>query len=346
MKNSQILEQARKQAGIADGVRVETFAAWKRAGMSVRKGEKAAFSAKINCKYNGSWCMTEKAYFTADQVEPLTARPSRRGKDTAPVSEPAPAVAVPSVAVKETETAPAPVAVELAPVVPVVAPSNPTRPLIKAGDDQNGTYFGITSDGTLVTIATYESHDLSIERVDPSVSVQTETAPVVDAPADPDPVEEEEPAPVLSEPEKEEPALSDTDRLLLSKSDRPFVCEYTTQATRLVTELKRDEIRSLLRCFGQMYNELREKQYFADMERLYTRDGIAPQTEQTWHHFGFKLKKDAAPCHTYREYIAVTKTGTDVLTDNKFIDTRKITGIRLDTVNYYAWDQVEPNKRA
>ena len=137
MKNSQILEQARKQAGIADGVRVETFAAWKRAGMSVRKGEKAAFTAKINCKYNGSWCTTEKAYFTADQVEPITARPSRRGKDTAPVSESAPAVVVPSVAVKETET-----------------------------------------------------------------------APVVDAPADPDPVEEEEPAPVLSESEEEEPAPS------------------------------------------------------------------------------------------------------------------------------------------
>ena len=208
MKNCQILELARKQAGIADGVRYETFAAWKRAGLSVRKGEKAAFSAKINCQINGKWCMTEKAYFTEDQVEPLTARPSRRGKDTAPVSEPAPAVAVPSVAVKETETAPAPVAVELAPVVPVVAPSNPTRPLIKAGDDQNGTYFGISSDGSLVTIATYETHDLSIERVEPSVSVQTETAPVVDAPADPDPMEEEEPAPVLSEPEEEEPAPS------------------------------------------------------------------------------------------------------------------------------------------
>ena len=187
MKNCQILELARKQAGIADGVRVETFAAWKRAGMSVRKGEKAAFSAKINCQINGKWCMTEKAYFTADQVEPLTAR---RGKDTDAVSE----------------SAPAPVA--LAPVVPVVAPSNPTRPLIKAGDDQNGTYFGIASDGSLVTIATYESHDLSIERVEPSAPVQTESAPVVDAPADPDPVEEEEPAPVLSESEEEEPAPS------------------------------------------------------------------------------------------------------------------------------------------
>ena len=77
MKNCQILELARKQAGIADGVRVETFAAWKRAGMSVRKGEKAAFSAKINCQINGKWCMTEKAYFTADQVEPIPARRSR-----------------------------------------------------------------------------------------------------------------------------------------------------------------------------------------------------------------------------------------------------------------------------
>ena len=71
MKNSQILELARKQAGIADGVRVESFAAWKNAGYSVRKGEKAVFTVKLSKPTPAGFRMIPTAHFTENQVEPM-----------------------------------------------------------------------------------------------------------------------------------------------------------------------------------------------------------------------------------------------------------------------------------
>lgn len=47
MTNSEILTNARKEAGIAEGVKIDTFIGWKTKGYSVKKGEKMAFSAKI-----------------------------------------------------------------------------------------------------------------------------------------------------------------------------------------------------------------------------------------------------------------------------------------------------------
>lgn len=97
MNNCQKIEQARKQAGIADDIRTESFVGWKRAGYSVRKGEKAVFSVKLS-KPNpaGGFKTVTDYFFTEKQVEPLTARPSRRGKDTESVSESAPVVDAPA----------------------------------------------------------------------------------------------------------------------------------------------------------------------------------------------------------------------------------------------------------
>lgn len=78
MTNYEIIEGAKKLAGIAEDVEVDTFAGWKAKGYCVNKGEHASFKTKIwkPCKIVEKLTEEEKqklymvnaAFFTINQV--------------------------------------------------------------------------------------------------------------------------------------------------------------------------------------------------------------------------------------------------------------------------------------
>ena len=85
--NKQIMEMYRAEKGISADVDLYTFAAWKRLGFSVKKGEKSTHVVAL-WKYTekkkdedeeekqiGGYCVTRNMHlFTREQVEPLKAK--------------------------------------------------------------------------------------------------------------------------------------------------------------------------------------------------------------------------------------------------------------------------------
>ena len=85
--NKQIMEMYRAEKGISADVELYTFAAWKRLGFSVKKGEKSTHVVAL-WKYTekkkdedeeekqiGGYCVTRNMHlFTREQVEPLKAK--------------------------------------------------------------------------------------------------------------------------------------------------------------------------------------------------------------------------------------------------------------------------------
>lgn len=87
MTNREILREALRNAGLSEDTKIDTYAGWKRAGLQVRKGEKATLTAKIwmprpkrkkdeeaeadpteETTKKSRFIMVKSGYFTEDQV--------------------------------------------------------------------------------------------------------------------------------------------------------------------------------------------------------------------------------------------------------------------------------------
>ena len=126
----------------------------------------------------------------------------------------------------------------------------------------------------------------------------------------------------------------------------PAVREITSHKSLAVSELKREDIRRLFRAYGVLFNDVMREKRLLELEERHTVNGVSPQSAGRWEELGYKLKAGAAPCGYYETYYADTKQGYKLLTESVYIDLKSINGIKMVAVNYYAWDQVEPNKRA